>query len=79
MNDKIIEFTALDTQSSQDQSFKLDNRIESEKKLNEIMENFTDESEKNSIYISGIAFEKALEIFKKSLMSPSRILEFLNF
>jgi len=66
LNDKFIEFAALGTQSSQDQSFKLDDSSESEKKLKEIMENFVDETQKNSIYISGLSFQKALEVIKKS-------------
>ncbi len=56
LNDKFIEFTGDETQSSQNQSFKLDDSEESEKKLNEIMEDFTDESKKNSVYISNIDF-----------------------
>ncbi len=66
LNDKFIEFTGDETQSSQNQSFKLDDSEESEKKLNEIMEDFTDESKKNSVYISNIDFQKALNILKKS-------------
>ncbi|PBQ33823.1 NUDIX hydrolase [Sphingobacteriaceae bacterium] len=67
LNDKFLEFVSLGTQPSQDQSIKLDESEESEKKLKQIIENFTDETQKNSVFISGLAFEKAFPILKKSL------------
>ena len=66
LNDKFIEFTGAHTQSSQDQSFKLEGGKEREKKLNEIMKNFTDEANKNSVYLSHLDFQTALDILKKS-------------
>ena len=67
LNDKFIEFTGPDVQSSQNQSIKLNDSGESEKKLNKIVEEFTDETKKDSIYITSISFENALSILKKSL------------
>lgn len=66
LNDKFIEFTGTNTQSSQNQSIKLENTKEDEKKLNNLVEDFLDVSKKNSIYISNISFETALELIKKS-------------
>lgn len=67
LNDKFIEFAADELQFSHNQSFKLDDSAEGEKKLNKIIEDFTDESNKNSIYITHLSFETALEMMKKSL------------
>lgn len=66
LNDKYIEFTGVQTQSTQDQSFKSYEASEREKKLNEIMRDFTDETKKNCISISNLDFEEALSILKKS-------------
>ncbi len=66
LNDKFIEFTAPEAQSSQNQSFKFDGLPESEKKLNKLIEEFLDETKKHAIYISTSDFEKTLELLKKS-------------
>lgn len=67
LNDKFLEFVSLGTQPSQDQSIKLDDTKESEKKLKSVIENFTDENQKDSVFITGLAFETALPILKKQL------------
>jgi len=66
LNDKFIEFKTEGGQSSQDQSLKLDESTEPEKKLNEIVTDFLDETNKKPVYISNISFETALAFLKKS-------------
>jgi len=66
LNDKYIEFTGSEAQSSQNQSFKLDFSHESEKKLNKLIEDFLDETKKNSFFIVTTDFEKALALLKRS-------------
>jgi len=66
LNDKFIEFTQGESQSSQNQSFKFIDTAEGEKKLNKLVEDFVDETKKHSIFISNIDFQRALNILKKS-------------
>lgn len=61
-----MEFGESEMQSSQNQSFKFSESEESEKKLKKLVEEFLDETKKNSINITNIRFEKALDIMKKS-------------
>jgi ADP-ribose pyrophosphatase YjhB (NUDIX family) len=62
-NDKFMEFGNEAMQSSQNQSFKFS---ESGKNLDKFIEEFLDETKKNSINITSIRFEKALEMMKRS-------------
>lgn len=66
LNDKFIEFSELNSQSSQNQSIKLSDSLEDQKKLMELMEDFKDETKKNSLFISTIPFEKVLNALKQS-------------
>ncbi|WP_317897518.1 NUDIX hydrolase [Aurantibacillus circumpalustris] len=65
-NDKFIELTGFNTQSSQNQSIKIDQTKEGGKDLNKLVEAFLDDSHKSSIYISHISVEKAIDILKNT-------------
>jgi 8-oxo-dGTP pyrophosphatase MutT (NUDIX family) len=66
LNDKFIEFTELNSQSSQNQSIKLSDSPDDQKKLLKLVEEFMDESKKDSLFISIISFEKVLNTLKQS-------------
>jgi 8-oxo-dGTP pyrophosphatase MutT (NUDIX family) len=64
-NDKFMTFVDNEMQASQNQAFKFFESIKNESALDNIIEEFLDETKTNSITISNISFEKALKILKK--------------
>jgi ADP-ribose pyrophosphatase YjhB (NUDIX family) len=64
-NDKFIEFTGTDLQSSQNQGFKFFESLENEKKLKDIVDEFLDPTRTNSITVSNMPFSKVLKQLKK--------------